>query len=54
MRDIISVVASVDATLAKFRRGMISWDTVCEIFNEEWENNLYKMMREVREIEGGR
>lgn len=45
MRDIKEVVASVDETMAKFHRGLISWDTVCEIFEDEWNRNLYALMR---------
>ena len=49
MRDIISVIAGIDETITKFRRGMISWDTVCEIFEDEWNRNLYALMREMKE-----
>lgn len=48
MHDIISVISSVDETMAKFHRGLISLDTVCEIFEDEWTHNLYALMRDVR------
>lgn len=49
MRDIINIVASVDITMVEFRRGLISSETVREIFEKEWNRNLYALMRGMKE-----
>lgn len=54
MRDIKEVVAGVENMLALYRRGRVSWEEVCEHFEEEWEQNLFIALHDVREIEGAR